>query len=144
MLISRRGFLKLIGAAIASGATVPAFAKHRAPYVATGEVVDYIGHHPGGFCGGQLVHEVGQWDGVGYPVLSWNNAYGPRRALERYYDFDLANFRREVPSDFWHHPGARAKYPNVHTWVREQRFGETVVEAMRKLNFVGVWMPSAA
>ncbi len=144
MLISRRGFLKLIGAAIASGATVPAFAKHRAPYVATGEVVDYIGHHPGGFCGGQLVHEVGQWDGVGYPVLSWNNAYGPRRALERYYDFDLANLRREVPSDFWHHPGARAKYPNVHTWVREQRFGETVVEAMRKLNFVGVWMPSAA
>lgn len=144
MLISRRGFLKLIGAAIASGATVPAFSKHRAPYVAAGEVVDYIGHHPGGFCGGQLVHEVGQWDGVGYPVLCWNTSYGPGRALERYYDFDLADFRREVPSGFWHHPGTRAKYPNVHTWIREQRFGETVVEAMRKLNFVGVRMPSAA
>lgn len=144
MLISRRGFLKLIGAAIAAGAAVPAFTKSRTPYVVAGEVVDYIGHHPGGFIGGQIVHEVGAWDGVGYPVLLWNNAYGPRRDLERYYDFDLANFTRDVPRDFWHHASNRAKYPNVHTWFREQRFGETVAEAMRKLNFVGVRMPSAA
>lgn len=59
MLISRRGFLKLIGAAIAAGAAVPAFAKSRAPYVVAGEAVDYIGHHPGEFIGGQIVHEVG-------------------------------------------------------------------------------------
>ena len=37
MLISRRGFLKLIGAAIAAGAAVPAFTKSRAPYVVAGE-----------------------------------------------------------------------------------------------------------
>lgn len=143
MLISRRGFLKLIGAAIASGVAVPAFAKRRAPYVAVGEVVDYVGHHPGGFCGAQLVHEVGAWDGVGYPVSCWNNAYGKHKATERYYDFDLANFNRDVPRDFWHHASNRAKYPNVHTWMREQRFGETVAEAMRKLNFYGVQMPGA-
>lgn len=144
MLISRRGFLKLIGAAIASGATVPAFAKSRTPYVTAGEMVSYIGRSPGGFCGDQLVHEVSQWDGVGYPVLCWNNSYGPRRALERYYDFELANFRREVPHDFWHHHGNVVRYPNVHTFVREQRFGETVIEAMRKLNFTSVKLPITA
>ena len=141
MLISRRGFLKLISAALASGAVIPAIAKTRAPYVAEGEAVDYIGHHPGGFIGGQLVHKVETWDGVGYPVQCWNNAYGKHRALERYYDFDLANFVRDVPQGFWSMPGSK-KYPNVHTWLREQRFGETVAEAMRHLNFVGVRMPA--
>ena len=141
MLISRRGFLKLIGSALASGATVPAFAKTRQPYVSKGEVVAYVGHCPGGFTGSQLVHEVEAWDGVGYPVQCWNNAYGTRRALERYYDFDLADFLREVPKDFWSMPGSK-KYPNVHTWLREKRFGETVAEAMRHLNFAGVRMPA--
>jgi len=107
-------------------------------------MVSYIGPHPGGFCGSQLVHEVGQWDGVGYPVLCWNHAFGSKRALERYYDFDLVNFLREVPRDFWHHRPNVHRYPNVHTFVREKRFGETVVEAMQKLNFVGVKLPISA
>lgn len=141
MKISRRGFLKLVGAALSSGAIIPAFAKTRAPYVAEGEVVSYIGHCPGGFVGGQLVHHIEAWDGVGYPVQCWNSAYGKSRALERYYDFDLANFVREVPHGFWSMPGSK-KYPNVHTWLREQRFGETVAEAMRRLNFTSVRMPS--
>jgi hypothetical protein len=143
MLISRRGFLKLIGAAIASGAAVPAFAKGRAPYVIAGQVASYIGHCPGGFIGGQVVHSVGKWDGVGYPVQTWNNAYGKHRALETYYDFDLADFCSELPRNFWALPGS-ARYPNVHTWVREQRFGETVIEAMRHMNLVGVKLPSSA
>lgn len=137
MLISRRGFLKLIGAALASDATVPAFAKTRLPYVSEGEVASYIGHCPGGFIGGQLVHKIGPWDGVGYPVQCWKNAYGKNRTLERYYDFDLADFLREVPKGFWSMPGSD-RYPNVHAWLREQRFGETVAEAMRNLNFAGV------
>lgn len=132
MNISRRGFLKLIGSAIASGAVVPAFAKQRKPYVTEGEVVSWIGSCPGGFTGGQLVAKVEDWDGVGFPVLCWNNSYGPARKLERYYDFDLADFKREVPAGFWTMPGSK-KYPNVHVWVREQRFGETVVEAISTL-----------
>lgn len=142
MLISRRGFLKLIGAAIASGAVVPAFAKTRDPYVSKGDIASYVGHCPGGFTGGQLMHEVEAWDGIGYRVQCWNNALGQHRALERYFhDFDLADVNREIPTGFWSHPGS-ARYPNVHTWIREQRFGETVAEAMRKLNFVGVRMPA--
>jgi hypothetical protein len=134
MNISRRDFLRIIASAIATGTLVPAFAKQRAPYVLEGDVVDFVGRHPGGFIGGQLVHKVDDWDGVGYPVLCWTNGYGSGRTLERYYDFDLANFRREIPAQFWAMPGA-TKYPNVHTWLREQRFGETVSEAMEHLNF---------
>lgn len=141
MFISRRGFLKLIGAALASGQTIPAIAKKRAPYVTEGEAVNYIGHCPGGFIGGQLVHKVEGWDGIGYPVQLCNNAYGKHRKLERYYDFDLANFVRDVPHGFWSMPGS-AKYPNVHTRLREQRFGETVAEAMRHLNFAGTRNPA--
>ena len=141
MMVSRRGFLKLIGAALAAGATIPAIAKNRMPYVSDGEVVGYIGHHPGGFIGCKLVHKVEPWDGVGYPVHLWTNAYGSNRKTERYYDFDLADFEREIPNGFWSLPGSK-KYPNVHTWLREQRFGETVAEAMRHLNFYGVRNPA--
>ena len=137
MNITRRGFLKLIGFAIASGAVVPAFAKQREPYVIEGESVDWIGHSPGGFIGGQLVAQVEQFDGVGYPVRCWTNSFGRHKRIERYYDFDLSNFRRDVPAGFWSLPGSK-KYPNVHTWVRVQRFGETVEEAMKQLNFVSL------
>ena len=141
MLISRRGFLKLIGAALAAGQTIPALAKNRAPYVFDGESVSYIGHCPGGFIGSMLVHKIEAWDGIGYPAQLWNNAYGKHRKLERYYDFDLANFVRDVPHGFWSMPGS-AKYPNVHTWLREQRFGETVAEAIRHLNFYSSRSPA--
>lgn len=137
MLISRRGFLKLIGTAVAAGAVVPAMTVGRAPYVSAGEVVDYIGRAPDGFIGGLVVHNVGAWDGAGYPVQCWNNSY-PRRAEGAcYYDFDLANFRREVPPGFWTLPGSK-KYPNVHTWVRVQRFGESLAEAVQRLNFATI------
>jgi hypothetical protein len=141
MLVSRRGFLKLISATIASGAIVPDFVKNRPPYVSEGEVVNYVGPRPGGFIGGQVVNKVEVWDGIGYPVQCWNNTCGSGRAIERYYDFDLANFIRDIPHRFWANP-ENAKYPNVHTWIRVQRFGETIAEAMRHLNYVGVAMPA--
>lgn len=136
MLISRRGFLKLVGSALVAGIPIPAFSEGRGPYVLVGEVVGYIGHSPGGFCGGQLVANVGEWDGVGYPVKCWNSSYGPARKLEDYYDFDLANFGRDVPKDFWHHRENVRRYPNVHAYLREQRFGETLADAMKHLNHV--------
>lgn len=135
--ISRRRFLQLVGAAMASGAHVPAFSAVREPYVAVGQVVDFIGHCPGGFVGGQLVHKVHPWDGSGYPVDLWNNAYGPARALERYYDYDLADMGREVPARFWWLEEHRSRYNNVHTYIRVKRFGETVEQAVESLNFAG-------
>lgn len=71
-----------------------------------------------------------------YPVQLWNNASGACRALERYYDFDLADFTRDVPRDFWHNKANARTYPNVHSWLRQQRFGESVEQAIRHLNFV--------
>ena len=134
---------KLIGAAIAAGAAVPAFTKSRAPYVVAGEVVDYIGHHPGGFIGGQIVHEVGAWDGsairyfcgttptVRAVIWSATTTLTSRTSLVM---CRATLAPREQPREV----------PERCTWFREQRFGETVAEAMRKLNFVGVRMPSAA
>lgn len=136
MTWTRRQFLKaLAGAAAALG--VPwYFHRIREPYVAKGEVVDYIGRTPGGFIGGVLVAAVGEWDGVGYPIIVRAGQWPAR--TERYYDHDLAAFRREVPERFWHLPGHREVYPNVHTYVRVQRFGETREEAIRHLNFAGI------
>ena len=135
MNISRRGFLKLIGSLTASGIAVPAFAKQRNPYVSRGEAVSWVGHCPGGFIGSQIVVEIGDWDDVGFPVVCCNGSYRKDAELERHYDFDLSDLNRDVPKGFWSMVGSK-KYPNVHTYVREQRFGETVVEAMKHLNFV--------
>ncbi len=137
MLLSRRSFLAFLGAAAAAGIVVPALDKLRQPYVSKADgTVSYIGRHPGGFMGSQVVQEVHPWDGHGFPVDLWNSAIGKHRALERYYDFDLANFRREIPRDFWHN-GAHREFRNVHTWLRTQRFGESIEEAMAHLNFYG-------
>ncbi|MDN5516467.1 MAG: twin-arginine translocation signal domain-containing protein [Pseudomonas sp.] len=134
-MITRRSFLKLVGLAAAAGVVVPALQSNRAPYVLPGQVATYIGHCPGGFTGGQAVHEVLPWDGVGYPVLVWNNSFGPARQLEQYYDADLADMTRELPYRFWHAEENR-KYPNVHTYIRVQRFGESMEQAIKHLNFV--------
>lgn len=134
MIISRRSFLGFLGAAVAAGIMVPALDKTRQPYVSKKDgTVNYIGRHPGGFIGGQVIHEIHAWDGHGYPVDLWNNATGQHRALERYYDFDLSNFQREIPRDFWH-SGAHSEFPNVQTWLRTQRFGESIEKAMAHLN----------
>ena len=134
-MLTRRSFLKLIGIAAASAVVVPAFQIGRQPYVLTGESVDYIGARPGGFLGACIVAEVHPWDGVGFPVDLRQNTFGRDLPLVRYYDADLANLRREVPERFWHDPANR-RFNNVHTYVRVKRFGETLEEAVRHLNFV--------
>ncbi len=141
MNITRRGFLKFI-ASLPVALAVPAFSKTRSPYVVTGEGVDYIGSRRTGqptFIGSCLVDSIGEFDGVGYPVVLMNQSYGPARAPEgTFYDFDLSNFNRDVPKHFWHDPENVRRYPNVHTYVREQRFGESVVQAIEKLNFATI------
>jgi len=134
LILSRRSFLGLLAAAAAAGVVVPALEKTRHPYVSKADgTASYIGRHPGGFIGSQSIHEIHAWDGYGYPVDLWNNAAGRYKALERYYDFDLANFNREIPRGFWHN-GAHRQYTNVHTWLRTQRFGESIEQAMSTIN----------
>jgi hypothetical protein len=138
--ISRRLFLKLFAGAAALGTVVPAMDFNRKPYVLPSDTVSWIGTCPSSmsFIGSKSVHQVLPWDGVGYPVELWNGLYGSSRALETYYDFDLANFNREVPVRFWHDQANCDKYPNVHTYVRQMRFGESLEAAIRKLNFSGI------
>lgn len=136
MILNRRSFLKLAGAATASGLIIPAWVPPREPYVRVGQVVDYIGPHPGGFIGGEIVRAVGEWDRIGYPVTLMLNTYPRQPRPERIYDFDLCVFREEVPDDFWRHEVNQRLYNNIHTYVRTKRFGESISEAVAKLNFV--------
>lgn len=134
MGITRRSFLKLLASVAAIGIPAPLIAKQRDPYVKVGDVVDWVGQWGQGFIGGQVVHEIGPWNGSAYPVYLWNNAYGSARMLEVYRDCDLANMRAELPDKFWHNPDNR-KYPNAQSYIRVQRFGETIDQAAKTVMF---------
>lgn len=128
LLLTRRSFLKLASAAVAAGVVIPALTPPRTPYVSVGEGVSYIGlnKHPAPtFTGSALVKDVGDWDGVGYPCTLWNQSYGPAHGpmTDRFHDVDLCNFTRELPARFWAEPANR-RFPNVHAFIRERRFGE--------------------
>ena len=134
MELSRRGFLKFIASLPAL--SVPfAFSAERECYVEHGAMVSYIGHCPGGFIGSYLVKEILPFDGIGYPVKLYYRSlnYGDDLC---FYDFELSNFLKDVPKDFWHNPKNVNKYNNVHTYIRVKRYGETVEEAVKQLNFV--------
>ena len=138
MKISRRSFLKGLAAlAVSASVPVPAFSSHRAPYITVGGTVNYIGHcpDPAAFIGSKVVHSVGEWDGVGYPVTVYGHGWDDKK--EVYYDVDLADFNKEIPPRFWHDP-ANKKYPNVHTWLRMQRYGESFEQAVSHLNYVTI------
>lgn len=139
--LSRRRFLQLLGAAFASGVSVPALSMGREPYVSVGDDVDYIGPRGEGshsYCGSRLVRAVYPWDGTGFPVDVHNGSFGIYSDVERFYDFDLCIFRNEVPPGFWHSKENRRRYNNVHTYVRTKRFGESIEEAVKALNLYGV------
>ena len=137
MELSRRGFLKFIASLPAL--SVPfAFSAERECYVKYKMSVSYIGYSPGGFIGSKLVKEILPFDGTGYPIVLYSGYPLPDKtqATEQYYDFELADFLNEVPSNFWHDPENCRKYNNVHTYVRVKRYGETIEEAIKQLNFV--------
>jgi hypothetical protein len=137
MGITRRRFLQgLAAAGLATQMPIPIFPSRRKPYVVAGQPVDYIGRHPAKLSIGLMVMEVGAWDGVGYPTLvEQGGCYARVIPSCVYYDHDLATLRNEYPADIWAHPENRRKYPNVQTYVRVHRFGETVEEAICHLNF---------
>lgn len=131
-MATRREFLKLVGLAAASAAIFNRLNIVREPYVSEGELVDYIGRRPGGFLGSRGAVKVLPWDGHGYPVeLSSQTPWRPETHV--YYDADLCCMTREVPYRFWHDPDNR-RYPNVHTWVRCRRYGESIDQAVAHMN----------
>tara|TARA_B100000929_G_C15296773_1_gene348930 strand:- start:122 stop:553 length:432 start_codon:yes stop_codon:yes gene_type:complete len=139
--LTRRRFLQLLGAAFASGVSVPALSMGREPYVQLGDIVSYVGAQGDSgvrFTGAKAVRAVHPWDGTGYPVDVDNGVFGKGQALERFYDFELSDLGREVPANFWHSEENRRLYNNVHTYVRTKRFGESIEQAVKALNLYGV------
>lgn len=138
MIVSRRSFLGLLAAASAARIVIPAFTPPRLPYVRVGQIVSYVGlaRHPAPtFVGSLRVVAVGAWDAVGYPVMLDNSGFGSSRWEVQYNDVDLSDLLTEVPRDFWHHEANRARYPNVHAYVREQRYGEDPAVMRRHLGY---------
>lgn len=128
---SRRAIFKGLLALPFIAAPVAAAPVIRAPFLLKGEYVDSIishlwGERPRPPVGALLVHEILPWDGTGYPIVlarcGWR--YEDRQLFDGFYDHEWANLRREVPDRFWHSAANRRRYPNIHSYVREQRFGE--------------------
>jgi hypothetical protein len=127
--LSRRAFLGSI-AALVGAAAAPAFSIGRLPFVVEGEFVSSIVWHmwdkPLAPCSiSMLVESILPWDGTGFPLVLARTGfrYEDRERYAGWYDFEWSNLRRDVPERFWAMPGA-SRYPNIHAYVREQRFGE--------------------
>lgn len=137
--ITRRLFLRgLISVPIAVGLPhlLEARTLHRQPYVRPGQVVDYIGlnlHPSPTFIGGAIVGEVGDWDGEAYPCRLVFG-YGRHQEVMTFPDHDLALLREDVPRQFWGIPGNNERWPNVHAYVRWNRFGEDPAVMRARMN----------
>lgn len=143
LVLTRRRFLQLATAAATSNLVSPALTAPRLPYVGIGESVSFIGlalHPEPTFTGGAIVARVHDWDGVGYPCDIYSQGfYNPPRLMKHtFYDADLCNFLRELPPNFWHDRSRVGKYPNVHSYVREQRYGEPVSMMLERMAKVGI------
>lgn len=138
MIVNRREFLKLAVAASAAGVIVPAFAAPRHPYVNAGDSVSFCGLQCGpgaaSFIGGTIVHEVHEWDGIGYPCTLYDQGFRnpPEMMPFRIYDTDLyapvkrGELRGKMYDDFSEAYSARpGRYKNMASWIREQRLGES-------------------
>lgn len=104
----------------------------RKPYVQVDEWVDSIIWHlwddprnPAP-TGPLYVSEIKEWDGIGYPITLTSTGWRIEDRVPHYgfYDFEWVNFRRELPDRFWADPSRVERYPNVHSYIREKRFGE--------------------
>lgn len=133
---SRRLFIQSVAALVGSAVVTPTLALGRKPFVIEGEMVDSLVWHmwdkPAAPLGSLSVAKILPWDGVGYPIILRKHGWRAEDAEDftGWYDFEWSNLRRDVPPNFWH-THTTDQYPNVHAYVREQRFGESP-EVMRR------------
>lgn len=146
MEITRRFFLRgLLAVPIVVGAPKLLVARPplpREPYVKARQPVSYIGlalHPAPTFIGSQIVKSVGEWNGQFYPVVLDTGLFGSRREYETFPDHDLSDFLAELPQNFWHTCSTH-EWPNVHSWVRHQRFGEHPSVMRAKLDRIFPWV----
>ena len=120
----------------------------REPYGKGGDFPDSIVWHmwerPLMPIGPLRVTDVLPYDGVGYPIivatLGWREQ--DRVHYPGGYDHDWSVIRRDVPGQFWAQPGS-SRYPNIHAYIREQRFGEppSVMREAMDRNQRAPWQP---
>lgn len=131
----RRDFLKCAAALLAPLATKPleVFVPPREIYLRNQgdrglmSLVSHLGVLPVSaelnICEGRVL-EVGDWDGIGYPVLVENVcSFGANRPRVWTYDFDLWNFRHDddIPQGI---RLAESRRFNGHAaWYASRRFG---------------------
>lgn len=148
MLISRRIFLRgLFSVPIAIG--LPEVAEERVlqrePYVRVGQHVDSISlniHPQPTFTGSARVAAIDEWNGEFYPCLVDMGLpeWWPEKFLP-FPDHDLCILREEYPRDFWHHQNNWDRYPNVHSFVRFKRFGESPLVMRARMEAVRLGTP---
>lgn len=128
MKLNRRNFI--VGAAIAPTVALvnPSFATEiRKPFVEVGERVDFLYFEDWNrpfqpISISVLVAHVGEWNGTSYNiVLDDSSPIFPR--FWDGIDSEWCNFRKEVPNFRWSDVEPN-KYPNIHSYIREKRFGE--------------------
>lgn len=83
------------------------------------------------------VESVGEWDGIGYPVVLVKPGNHQER-LVGFYDHEWSVLADQVPS-WYGSPYVTTSHSNVHSYVRWRRFGEsprvmrTIMEINRKI-----------
>lgn len=125
MKFTRRGF---IASAFLPALAVPAMvAAHRAAFVEVGDDVSFLYFEdwtrPVYPCTiSAFVERVGEWNGSFYPIILSEYRHSGRIYWDSS-DAEWCMFRKEIPEFRWNMAGA-CRYPNIHAYVREKRFGE--------------------
>jgi len=126
MQITRRVFTSSMVAAALIALPSVAFS-FREPFVSVGDDVSFLNFEDWSrprqpSIVSAFVEHIGEWDGQSYPIIL-SHLRGRGSEYWDAIDAEWCIFRREVPDFHWRDVSA-ARYPNIHSFVREKRFGE--------------------
>lgn len=140
-MLNRREFIATSAAVAAVGALnapVIATAAPRAPFLRpsmpgddpVSSIVWHLWDHPMNPAptGPLWVESVGEWDGIGYPVVLYGSSlpFTEKKRFFGFYDHEWAPLRAEAPDWYYGHNFYPA-FPNIHSYIREKRFGESPI-----------------
>lgn len=129
MKINRREFI--VGAAALSTLPMPAIAAPlREPFVEVGDSVDFLyfedWSRPFYPIGPLFVAAIGEWNGDAYPIALMKCGW---REEDRLYcdglDTEWSMLRKEISDVYMSRNGWMAGFPNIHSFVRNRRYGES-------------------
>lgn len=125
MKLNRRQFIASTVAA--SVVSAPTLAAVRKPFVQEGMSVSFLYFEdwtrpmqPDGISA--IVERIGNWNGSAYPIVLSVYSHPERRYWDGI-DSEWCCFREEFPDFSWRTVSSDV-YPNIHSYVREKRFGE--------------------